>query len=105
MAAGSTLPSSQLPRIFRARSTVGQLLFFGMRFYLKQAPYNDLRFRSAISLAIDRREMVQKWFAGSGDVNPWVSWPLQRWTLPQAELVTMPGYRAGEAGRSGRANP
>ncbi|HEY5476413.1 MAG TPA: ABC transporter substrate-binding protein, partial [Tepidiformaceae bacterium] len=80
-------------------STVGQLQFFGMRFFIPQVPYNDLRFRSAISIAIDRRDMVHRFFGGSGDINPWISWPLSRWTLPQSELSTIPGYRPGSGGR------
>jgi len=80
-------------------STVGQLQFFGMRFFLPQAPYNDQRFRSAVSIAIDRRDMVTKFFDGSGDINPWISWPLTRWTLPPSELSTVPGYRPGSGGR------
>lgn len=80
-------------------STVGQLQFFGMRFFIPQVPYNDLRFRSAISIAVDRRDMVQRFFGGSGDINPWIAWPLSRWTLPQSELSTVPGYRPGSGGR------
>jgi ABC-type transport system substrate-binding protein len=44
--------------------------------------------------------MLQQFFAGSGEVNPWVSWPIKRWTLPQSELVTLAGYRPGSAGRA-----
>ncbi|MEO6398672.1 MAG: ABC transporter substrate-binding protein [Tepidiformaceae bacterium] len=81
-------------------STVGRSLFFGMRFFLPQFPYNDVRFRSAVSIALDRREMLQQFFAGSGEVNPWVSWPITRWSLPQAELATIAGYRPGANGRA-----
>ncbi|MEP7216230.1 MAG: ABC transporter substrate-binding protein [Anaerolineaceae bacterium] len=81
-------------------STVGRSLFFGMRFFLPQFPYNDVRFRSAVSIALDRRDMLQQFFGGSGEVNPWVSWPISRWSLPQAELATMPGYRPGANGRA-----
>lgn len=80
--------------------TVGQSRFFGMRFFTPQFPYSDQRFRSAVSYALDRREMLQKFFAGSGEVNPWISWPIKRWTLPQAELATRPGYRPGASGRA-----
>ncbi len=81
-------------------STVGQLLFFGMRFFIPQPPFSDVRFRTAVSIALDRRDMVARFFAGSGDVNPWISWPLARWTLPQAELTALAGYRAGSGGRA-----
>ncbi len=79
--------------------TVGQSRFFGMRFFTPQSPYNDQRFRSAVSFALDRRAMLQQFFAGSGEVNPWISWPIKRWTLPQAELATRAGYRPGASGR------
>ncbi len=81
-------------------STIGRSLFFGMRFFLPQFPYNDVRFRSAVSIALDRRDMLQQFFSGSGEVNPWVSWPITRWSLPQAELATIPGYRPGANGRT-----
>jgi peptide/nickel transport system substrate-binding protein len=80
--------------------TVGHSTFFGMRFFMQTAPFNDARVRTALSLALDRRDMLQQFFAGSGEVNPWVSWPIKRWTLPQSELVTLAGYRPGSAGRA-----
>ncbi|MBI2765847.1 MAG: ABC transporter substrate-binding protein [Chloroflexi bacterium] len=81
-------------------ATQGQALFYGMRFFSQQFPFNDVRVRSAFSIALDRRAMVEKFFAGSGDVNPWISWPMTRWTLPPAELAAFPGYRPGSGGRS-----
>ena len=79
---------------------VGTAHFFGMRFFTPVPPFNDPRFRSALAYAIDRREMIRQFFADAGEVNPWISWPLKRWSLPQAELATQPGYRAGTAGRA-----
>ena len=81
--------------------TVGTSLFFGMRFFLPTAPFDDVRFRTALSVALDRRDMLQQFFDGSGEVNPWVSWPITSWTLPQAELATMPGYRRGHRAAPG----
>jgi peptide/nickel transport system substrate-binding protein len=80
-------------------STIGHSRFYGMRFFEPQFPYNDVRFRTAVSIALDRREMVERFFEGSGAPNPWVSWPMTRWTLPRTELVQLPGYRAGSGGR------
>jgi peptide/nickel transport system substrate-binding protein len=80
--------------------TVGTSLFFGMRFFLPTAPFDDVRMRTALSVALDRRDMLQQFFDGSGEVNPWVSWPITAWTLPQAELATIPGYRTGTQGRT-----
>lgn len=81
-------------------STIGQSLFFGMRFFIPQFPYNDVRFRAAVSIALDRRAMIGEFFAGEGEVNPWISWPITRWTLPQSELAGLPGYRPGADGRA-----
>jgi len=79
--------------------TVGHSQFFGMRFGIEHDPYNDLRFRTALTIALDRRAMVQKFFGGSGGVNAWISWPVTDWALPESELTTQPGYRPGEGGR------
>jgi len=86
-----------IPQLTEA--TVGQSRFFGMRFFLPQFPFQRADFRTAASIAIDRRAMLQRFFAGSGELNPWISWPITKWSLPQAELSTLPGYRPGAAGR------
>ena len=80
-------------------TTVGRSQFFGMRFSLVNDPYNDLRFRSAVTIALDRRAMIDKFFGGSGGVNPWISWPMTEWALPESELTTQAGYRPGDGGR------
>ena len=80
-------------------TTMGHSQFFGMRFSLVNDPYDDLRFRSAVTIALDRRAMIDKFFGGSGDVNPWVSWPMTDWALPNSELTTKAGYRPGAGGR------
>jgi ABC-type transport system substrate-binding protein len=80
-------------------SQVGNALFFGMRFFMPAKPFDDERFRSAISVGVDRRDLVQRFFQGSGEANPWVSWPVTQWTLPQDTLSTVPGYRLGSGGR------
>jgi peptide/nickel transport system substrate-binding protein len=51
-------------------TTMGHSQFFGMRFSLVNDPYNDLRFRSAVTYALDRRAMVESFFGGSGGINP-----------------------------------
>lgn len=81
-------------------TTFGQGLFFGMRFFTPQQPYNDPRFRAALAIAVNRQEMINTFFAGSGESNPWVSWPLTRWALPQSELSQLAGYRTGPDGRA-----
>ena len=85
------------PELEEHRQTLAQ--FYGIRFFLPQFPFNDVRFRSAISYALDRRSMINRFFADSGEVNPWVSSAVRRWSLPQAELAGTAGYRPGAAGR------
>ena len=79
---------------------MGSSLFFGMRFRTTQAPFTDQRMRSALTIAIDRRAMIDQFFAGSGDVNPWISWPVKHWALSHTEMTTIPGYRPGAGGRA-----
>lgn len=78
---------------------IGNALFFGMRFTAPVPPFDDVRLRSAISMAIDRREMVDFFFQGAGEPNAWVSWPVKKWALSPAELSEFPGYRLGSGGR------
>lgn len=80
--------------------SLGTSLFYGMRFRTTQFPFTDVRFRNALSLALNQRAMVQEFFAGSGDINPWISWPVKKWSLPQSDLLTIPGYRPGDGGRA-----
>ena len=80
-------------------TTMGHSQFFGMRFSLVNDPYDDIRFRTAITIALDRRAMIDKFFGGSGGINPWVSWPMTDWALPESELTTFAGYRPGDGGR------
>ncbi|HMO53049.1 MAG TPA: ABC transporter substrate-binding protein, partial [Tepidiformaceae bacterium] len=87
-----------LPQL--VENTVGHSLFFSMRFSLHNHPYDDLRFRNAVTYAIDKRQMIGKFFNGSGGVNPWISWPVSRWTLPESELTQYAGYRPGDGGRA-----
>ncbi|OAI44092.1 hypothetical protein AYO38_02365 [bacterium SCGC AG-212-C10] len=97
---GRTAADSLLKSIPQLQEqTFGQARFFGMRYYIPIPPYNDLRLRAALVLALDRRAMLQRFFQGSGEVNAWVSWPNTRWAMPQSELSTIPGYRIDPAGR------
>lgn len=79
--------------------TQGTSTFFGMRFFTPQFPYNDPRFRKAVSIVLDRRAMIERFFAGSGAANGWVSWPVTSWALPESELATIAGHRPGNDGR------
>ena len=49
-------------------------------------PFNDLRVRQAISMAINRQEIIESVLEGAGIVNPPVPAALKEWTLPVDEL-------------------
>jgi ABC-type transport system substrate-binding protein len=95
------------PAADRLRQVIPQLVeipaglssYLGMRFFLPQYPYSDPRFRAAVTYALDRNEMIRRFFAESGEPNAWISWPMKRWALTPQELSGLPGYRPGSGGR------
>ncbi|NJD66922.1 MAG: hypothetical protein FIB00_17070 [Chloroflexi bacterium] len=60
----------------------------------KRAPYTDPRVRKAIFLAIERKRIYETVFGGLGAVNGPVTAAASYWILPEAELLTLPGFRA-----------
>lgn len=87
----------RLPDLREARSAVAR--FYGMRFLAARPPYDDPRLRQALTVALDRRVMLDRFFHKSGTLNPWISAAVRRWSLPQEELQRQPGYLPGEGGR------
>jgi peptide/nickel transport system substrate-binding protein len=49
-------------------------------------PFNDLRVRQAMSLAVDRKDLMDATSEGTGMFNPPVPAGLKEWSLPVAEL-------------------
>ncbi|MFH1486038.1 MAG: ABC transporter substrate-binding protein [Chloroflexota bacterium] len=55
-------------------------------------PFNDVRVRQAVSMAVDRQAAVQVLAEGDAVVGPHMP-PGGLWALPNEELLNMPGFR------------
>ena len=49
-------------------------------------PFNDIRVREAINLALDRDDFINVIQDGEGNYNGPIQWPQVKWALPQDEL-------------------
>ncbi|MBI2909039.1 MAG: ABC transporter substrate-binding protein [Chloroflexi bacterium] len=56
-----------------------------------KAPWKDVRVRRAVDMTIDRPKEIKVATEGGGDVGLYM--PPGLWSLPEAELARMPGYR------------
>ena len=73
--------------------------FVNSRLVSDRPPFNDVRVRQAIHLAVDRQQIGQKLFQQFFRASANIAWPMTRWALPQEELVALPGYRFGTTER------
>lgn len=67
----------------------------GYSMYLRvdRPPFNDIRVRRAIHLALNRQDMVRALSFGVGKILPPAVSAISSWAIPEEELVTLPGYR------------
>lgn len=67
---------------------------YGIGFKLDQAPFNDIRVRRAMHLAIDRKAMIETLSFGHGVINP-PAIPAAKvgWAIPEQDLLKLPGFR------------
>lgn len=56
-----------------------------------KAPWNDIRLRQAVELAIDRPNLLKVAAEGMGSISGFM--PAGEWSLPKEDLAKMPGYR------------
>ena len=61
---------------------------------LDRPPFNDVRVRQAVHLAVDRQAMISTLTHGTGLANPpGMNGGRTGWVVPQEELKTLPGWR------------
>jgi peptide/nickel transport system substrate-binding protein len=67
----------------------------GYAIYMRvdRPPFNDVRVRRAIHLALNRHDMVKALSFGVGKILPPVASAISQWTVPEEELLKLPGYR------------
>ncbi|MBI1886204.1 MAG: ABC transporter substrate-binding protein [Chloroflexi bacterium] len=63
-----------------------------INFRVSRPPFNDIRVREAVDLAINRDEIIERIQQGEGVYNGPIQWGQERWALPQEELRQLLPY-------------
>lgn len=86
---GRNLPKLVADPLKAADGVVVRQPFFGVTYLgikTDKKPLDDVRVRQAMSLAIDRNELLKKLEFGEGATSGPVPWSLANWALPQDEV-------------------
>jgi len=86
---GRNLPKPVADSLKSSGATVSRQPFFGATYLgikCDKKPFDDPRVRQALSLAIDRKELLNKLEFGEGNTSGPVTWSLSNWALPQDEV-------------------
>ena len=72
------------PRLQTVDFTTPVMSHISMR--TDKAPFSDIRVRRAMSMAIDRKGIIDAVYEGVGAINPPIPAALKEWSIPMAEL-------------------
>jgi len=67
-------------------SSAPSLFYPVIHLNLRRAPFDDIKVRQAINIAVDRDQIIDLVFGGEGNYNGPIQWPQTKWALPQEEL-------------------
>ncbi|MDP2675619.1 MAG: ABC transporter substrate-binding protein [Dehalococcoidia bacterium] len=94
----------EMPELELLRETISGWVNSRLKVFDKETgapctPWGDPRLRRAIHLAADRQQVIDFLWAGEALMTPAVGPAITKWSLPQDELKTIPGYRTSPAER------
>ncbi len=67
-------------------SSAPSLFYPVIHLNMRRAPFDDIKVRHAINIAVDRDQITNLVFGGEGNYNGPIQWPQAKWALPQDEL-------------------